>query len=88
MKFFLKCGETAEVCDKWQYKEASFFEKIKMSFHLIMCKYCRKYSANNSKLTDSINSANIKSFSQKDKELLKVKLNQEMRASAKPKKAT
>lgn len=83
MKFFLKCGETAEVCDKCQYEEASFFEKLKMSIHLIMCKYCRKYSAKNSKLTTSIKTADIKTFSTKDKELLKAKLDQEMRTTPK-----
>jgi len=83
MKFFLKCGETAEVCDKCQYEEASLLDKLKMKLHLIMCKYCRNYSTNNNKLTNSIKSADIKTFSKKDKELLKAKLDQEMRSTAK-----
>jgi predicted anti-sigma-YlaC factor YlaD len=83
MKFLLKCGETAEVCDKCQYEEASLFEKIRMKLHLIMCKCCRNYSANNNKLTNSIKTADIKTFSTKEKEFLKAKLEQEMRTKSK-----
>ena len=46
-KLFLKCDDANHVCDKSQYKEASFIEKIKLTFHLMYCKACRKYSKNN-----------------------------------------
>jgi len=78
MKLFFKCNETAEACDKCQYKEASIWDNFRMKVHFIICKYCRNYSTNNGKLTKSIKSANIKSISQKKKELLKAQIHQEI----------
>lgn len=82
MKLFLKCNETVHVCDKCQYEEASFFEKLKMKIHHLLCKCCRDYSSNNSKLTKSIKSAKIESFPSQKKELLKTKIKQEMDANS------
>ena len=50
-KIFISCEKASHVCDKSQYEEASFWEKIKLNLHLIYCKACRKYSNKNSKLT-------------------------------------
>lgn len=78
MKLFLKCNDAANVCDKYQYKEASLFDKIKLSLHLLLCKLCRKYAKNNIKLTNSINSVNIKTLTPESKQVLKEKLQQEL----------
>ena len=50
-KFMITCDEATAICDKSQYSEASFFEKIKLSFHLFICKICAKYSKQNKKMT-------------------------------------
>jgi SPX domain protein involved in polyphosphate accumulation len=50
-KTFLPCEEANIVCDKSQYSEASFMEIIKLNLHLLYCKACRTYSANNAKLS-------------------------------------
>ena len=84
MKFFLKCDETAHVCDKCQYDEASYWDNFKMKLHLLMCKYCRTYSTTNNKLTKSIKSADIKTFPIDKKELLKAQINQEINTTPKP----
>ena len=78
MKSNSKCNKTAHICDKNQYKEAGFFDNIKMTIHLFMCKYCREYSKRNVKLTKTIASANIKTLPPEQKELLKHRLTQEM----------
>ena len=83
MKLFLKCDETAQVCDKCQYDEASFWDNFKMKLHHLICKCCRDYSSTNSKLTKSIKSANIETFPNKEKELLKAQINQEMSTTPK-----
>lgn len=83
MKFFLKCGETAEVCDKCQYDEATAWDNFRMKVHLLICKYCRHYSTKNHKLTESIRTADIKSISKNKKKLLKAKLNQEINTTPK-----
>ena len=50
-KFFIPCSEANHVCDKNQYKDASFRELIKLNIHLMYCGVCRKYSASNTKLS-------------------------------------
>ena len=67
----LDCTEANHVCDKSQYKEASFWEKIRLNIHLIYCRACRKYSKNNSKLTSSIKSAKVSCMEEKAKKEIK-----------------
>lgn len=67
MKFFLKCEEAVHVCDKGQYKEASFFEKLLLNLHNLMCKLCRKHSKQNTKLTETIKSADLKTLPKTEK---------------------
>ncbi|MFS4482206.1 glycine dehydrogenase [Hyunsoonleella sp. 2307UL5-6] len=50
-KIFIPCDEANHVCDKNQYKEASLWDMIKLNIHLIYCKACRNYTANNTKLS-------------------------------------
>jgi hypothetical protein len=59
-KIILPCDKANHVCDKTQYKEASFWEKIKLSIHLLYCKACRKYTKNNTKLTKLISKEPVK----------------------------
>jgi hypothetical protein len=47
----LSCNEATTICDKSQYNEASFFEKVKLSLHLLLCKKCGMYSKHNGILT-------------------------------------
>jgi predicted anti-sigma-YlaC factor YlaD len=64
-KIFFSCDEANHTCDKSQYKEASLLEMIKLNLHLLSCKACRSYSANNNRLTQMINKS--KTTSEKDK---------------------
>ncbi len=74
----MKCQEANHVCDKSQYNEAGFWEKIKLSFHLLYCRACRKYSSRNNLLTKTIKDSNIKSISQDDKNAIKERMQQEL----------
>ena len=47
----MSCDEATEICNKNQYKEASFFELIKLRMHVLLCKHCRQYSKQNSFLS-------------------------------------
>lgn len=49
--FSINCDEATKICNKNQYKEASFFEKVKLVLHMAICKHCRQYSAQNTILT-------------------------------------
>ena len=76
-KFKITCDEASTICDKSQYGEATFFEKIQLTWHLLKCKVCSLYSKQNSKMTDlfKMNSEKCKNetqcLSNRDKEDLK-----------------
>ena len=78
MKMIFKCEEVNHSCDKSQYKEATFWEKVKLNIHLIFCELCRKYSARNAKLSNAIYKGDIKTMPTKDKLELKEVLRKEI----------
>ena len=77
MNIKLECHEANHICDKNQYKEATFWEKVKLTFHLIYCRACRKYTARNTKLTKLMKSPDVKTVSSEDKNTLKERLHKE-----------
>ena len=82
MKIKVPCHEANHICDKNQYKEATFWEQVKLNFHLIYCRACRKYSARNGKLTKAIKNPSVESISASDKEQLKRKLEESIKTSS------
>ena len=50
-KILISCDEATKICDKSQYCEATFFDKIRLSIHNFLCKKCRLYSEQNSVMT-------------------------------------
>ncbi|WP_340074324.1 hypothetical protein [Leptobacterium sp. I13] len=77
-KIFLTCEEANHVCDRKQYHEASFWEKIRMIIHVLYCKACMKYSMDNNKLSKLIKEANIKTLETSQKREMKESLEREM----------
>lgn len=79
-KLRITCDEATTICDKSQYKEASIFEKLQLSWHLFMCKICGMYVQQNKTLTRvfKLKASDCKktcnSLSEADKELLKKEL--------------
>ena len=65
------CDAANHTCDKTQYKEASFWEKVKLNIHLIYCRACRKYSKNNTKLTRLVNDDKVDCLKLDEKQRLK-----------------
>jgi len=47
----ITCKEANEICNKAQYNEASFIEKMKLNMHIMTCKICAMYSKQNNLLT-------------------------------------
>jgi hypothetical protein len=74
IKIMVPCDEANHVCDKTQYKESSFWEKIKLNIHLIYCKACRKYTKNNKKLSSTIHKAKVECLDKKCKDAMKKEL--------------
>ena len=46
-KFMISCDEATTISDKKQYVETTFCERIKLGFHLMICKNCRVYDEQN-----------------------------------------
>ena len=46
-KLTLTCNEATTICDKSQYNEATFLEKMKLTFHFLYCKICKRYTKQN-----------------------------------------
>lgn len=77
-KIFVSCEEAQSICDKSQYGEASFLEKMKLKIRLCYCKLTRDHSERNTKLTQVIQNAKLLSLDNKYKEVLKQKLKNEV----------
>ncbi|MDC6385959.1 hypothetical protein D2V93_10470 [Flagellimonas taeanensis] len=67
----ISCEEASHICNKSQYKEASFWDIVKLRFHLWYCKTCKTYSKKNSKLTSLCDRAGLSTLSEHDKECMK-----------------
>ena len=71
LKIGIPCSEASLVCDKSQYKESSFWEKVKLNLHLLYCKACRNYVKTNNKLSSIIAQSKVRCMDKKNKESLK-----------------
>ncbi len=71
----ISCEKAAKICDKAQYKEASLGERIKLKFHLFICKTCAKHSKDNTKLTSLCNQARLAVLSDEEKKRMKETFN-------------
>jgi len=80
-KIFVSCEDANHICDKSQYKEAAFWEKVKLNIHLIYCKACRKYTSNNIKMTKLFKDPKIVSINQSAKDAMKEQLKKKMSES-------
>ncbi len=71
MKLHVPCEEANHFCDKNQYKEAGFLEKVKLNIHLIYCRACRTYSKKNNKLTRIVKHQSIQHITPPEKAILR-----------------
>lgn len=67
----ISCDEAAKICNKLQYNDNSFWEAIKLQFHVIYCKQCNEFTKKNTLLTKLCNKANLKALSDSEKEKMK-----------------
>ena len=68
------CEKAAIICNKAQYREATFIEKMKLKFHLILCETCSKFSKKNTQLTSLCEKTNLQSLSEEEKVEMKNEL--------------
>lgn len=70
----ISCDEATILCNKAQYKEATFVEKLKLKFHLFLCRTCSGYSKKNAELTSLCKKAQLQSLTEPDKVKMKEEL--------------
>lgn len=73
----ISCEKAALICNKAQYREATFMEKMKLKFHLFICKNCPEFSRQNTKLTSLCQKADLQGLSEADKTKMKELLKEE-----------
>ncbi len=78
MKYFLNCKKAEELCDKAQYSEAGLFAKLLLRIHLFICKPCKGYTDQNTKLTKTIKSANLQALTPERKQVLRSQIQAEI----------
>ncbi|WP_420320237.1 hypothetical protein [Flagellimonas sp.] len=67
----ISCEEASEICNKSQYKEASFWQIVKLKLHIFMCKTCAKFTKQNTALTSLCDRAGLSVLSESEKETMK-----------------
>ncbi len=72
----ISCEKAAIICNKTQYKESSFWEKLSLRFHLAMCKTCSKFTKQNTEFTNICDKANLHIFTEDEKAAMKQQLEQ------------
>ncbi len=74
----ISCQEASNICNKSQYKEASFWDIIKLRIHLLYCKACKQYSKKNSELTSMCDRAGLTMLTKDEKERMKRDLEEKL----------
>lgn len=75
---FISCEEAKHICDKAQYREASAWERIKLTLRLSWCHMSKTYSKRNSKLTSVIQKADVDCLKQAERERLQSQFEKEL----------
>lgn len=81
-KVMINCDEATTLCDKSQYCEATFWDKIRLQMHLFLCKRCGLYSEQNKVMTRIFNihlCREDKKLADSDKENIKMELEKQMK---------
>jgi len=79
-KIIISCDEATTISDKKQYVEATLWERMKMSYHMLFCKNCKVYDEQNAIITKAIknnftiDSAADKKLSKEEKSTLQEKI--------------
>jgi len=76
---FISCDQAKHICDKAQYGDASAWEKFELNLRLTWCHITRSYARKNQKLSEVIKKSSVKTLNPKDRESLKLTIQQELK---------
>lgn len=68
---FISCEEAKHICDKSQYGEASFWERLKLNMRFCWCRLTRSYVKQNKKLTSMVKDSKVACLKKEEREQLK-----------------
>lgn len=75
---FISCDEAQHICDKAQYGEASSWERFKLNIRLAYCHITKSYSVKNTKLTESIEKADVKCLKAEERKKIENQFKEEL----------
>lgn len=78
-KIFLSCEEAFAICDKAQYKEASFWERVRLFFRFSYCRMTRRYVSRNTKLTETLKNAKVNCLKTEERQALKAEFQRQLK---------
>ncbi|MGF1554822.1 hypothetical protein [Paucihalobacter sp.] len=76
---FISCEEAMHICDKAQYGEATWWEKVELKIRLSWCHFTKGYAKKNTLLTTFINQQKVECLQRKERDLLQQVLEQELK---------
>ena len=82
--FRLSCAQAENLCDKAQYSEAGFLERLRLKIHCTYCKTCREYTKTNSSLTSLFRKAGLRTCTEEEKDSYKRSLKEEFEKMGNP----
>lgn len=77
--FLINCDEAKHICDKSQYNESTWWDRLRLKFRYAYCNATRSYVKRNKKLSELVNDNKFDCMENKSKSELKIKFNQELK---------
>lgn len=77
-KLFISCEEAKYICDKSQYHESTFWEKLQLNIRYAYCHITRAYVKKNQKLSELVQSDSVTCMDPKKKAEIKMKFINEL----------
>ena len=75
---FISCDEAKHICDKAQYNEASFWEKLELNIRYSWCKFTRAYVKKNKQLSSMVKKSKVNCLQNCERESIKKEFEKEL----------
>jgi len=69
----IDCKEAAYLVDKGQFEKLTFWKKLNLKFHSLMCDICRKYAKDSHALSHIVKHADLNTSKLSEKEKVQIK---------------
>lgn len=76
---FISCEEAIHICDKAQYDEASWWEKIELKIRISWCHITKDYAQKNMRLSSFIKQHKVECLQRKERKQLQKEFEQQLK---------